>query len=85
MYTVGLDCATMIIAVPTGMKVQSWLATVYAGKAWLATPMWFALGFLIMFTIGGLTGVVCAFHGCGVPGVCRDLLLARDHHGLALS
>ncbi len=34
---------------PTGMKVQSWLATIYAGKAWLATPMWFALGFLVLF------------------------------------
>ena len=51
---------TLIIAVPTGIKIFSWLATCYAGSLVLTPSMLFALGFVIMFTIGGLSGVVLA-------------------------
>lgn len=51
---------TMFVAVPTGIKVFSWIATMYKGRLILDTPMLYALSFLFVFTIGGLTGVVLA-------------------------
>ncbi|MFV0360608.1 cytochrome c oxidase subunit I [Tropicimonas sp.] len=66
MYTVGMSLtqqsyfmlATMVIAVPTGIKIFSWIATMWGGSIEFKTPMLFALGFLVLFTMGGVTGIV---------------------------
>ncbi len=65
MFTTGMDIrlkaffmlATMVIAVPTGIKVFSWVATLWNGRLQMKTPMYFSLGFIAMFVIGGITGV----------------------------